>query len=45
MENADNALYQAKAKGKASCVMYDPASTEPEDKQDISPLQESDTDA
>jgi len=31
MENADKALYQAKAKGKASCVMYNPGDEDPND--------------
>lgn len=45
MENADNALYQAKANGKASCVIYDPEGKKPYDKKGLAPRQESDTNA
>lgn len=45
MEKADSALYQAKAKGKATYIIYKPDHREPENNQDISTLQESDNDA
>lgn len=45
MENADKALYKAKANGKANCVMFGPDGKEVKDDRDVPSRLESDTDA